>query len=60
VKRLREHVESCTDSIGISGMNNVTGDTNLAVYSDLVSRAVKLARSFSEFTSLGEADQVRC
>ena len=39
-------------------MNNVTGDTNLAVYSDLVSRAVKLARSFSEFTSLGEADQV--
>jgi|688.fasta_scaffold882838_1 hypothetical protein len=58
MKRLREHVESCTDSIGILAMSNVTGDTNLAVYSDLVSRAVKLARSFSEFSSLIDADQV--
>ena len=58
VKRLREHVDSCTDLIGISAMSNVTGDTNLAVYSDLVSRAVKLARNFCEFSSLVEADQV--
>jgi len=58
VKRLRDHLGTSSDTIGLSAMSNVTGDTNLAVYSDLVSRAVKLARSFSEFLTLSEADQV--
>jgi hypothetical protein len=31
-------VETCSDSIGLAAMTHVTGDTNLAVYSDLVSR----------------------
>ena len=58
VKRLCDHVDSSSDSMGLAAMTNVTGDTNLAVYSDLVSRAVKLARSFSEFSTLPETDQV--
>lgn len=57
VKRLRDHLELSSDSIGLTAMSSVTGDTNLAVYSDLVSRAVKLARSFAEFSTLAETDQ---
>lgn len=39
-------------------MTSATGDTNLAIYSDLVSKAVKLAKRFAEFTCLLDADQV--
>lgn len=57
MKRLRDHLELSSDTIGLAAMSSVTGDTNLAVYSDLVSRAVKLARSFAEFSTLAETDQ---
>jgi hypothetical protein len=43
----------------VKEMLSATGDTNLAIYSDLVSKAVKLAKRFSEFTSLIDTDQVK-